>query len=73
MAEDIDELIAKGDAAYGAMYDCRPYDLKDLRDDALGFFARALDLARAAGRAALVQDLETRMEKVQLTYRQLRT
>ena len=37
------------EAAYDAMYDARPSAAKDFFDDARGFLAKAIDLARRAG------------------------
>jgi len=39
----------KAEAAYSAMYDAEPWNEKDLKDDALFYLARAIEVADALG------------------------
>ena len=71
-AEAILELIrdyeARGEAAYTAMYDARDHDVKDLKDDALFYLARAAELAQALGLAADDARLRARSENIMGVY-----
>ena len=43
------EYETKAEAAYSAMYDAPSWDEKDLKDDALFYLARAIEVADALG------------------------
>ena len=56
------------EAAYGAMYEARPSAAKDLFDDACGFFAEAIDLAKRAGLADEAARLAARRDHIVSVY-----
>ena len=56
------------EAAYDAMYEARPSAAKDLFDDACGFFAKAIDLAKRAGRADDAARLTARRDHIVSVY-----
>jgi hypothetical protein len=72
---EVDTLIAEmknnerlAEAAYDAMYEARPSAAKDLFDDACGFFAKAVDLAKRAGLADEAARLTARCDHVVSVY-----
>ncbi len=48
-AEQVAEWEVRAETAYAAMYDAPDYDQKDLKDDALLYLARAIEIAEALG------------------------
>lgn len=69
----LERSLAEGERAYAQMYDCRPYDLKDHKDDALFHLGDALELARQLGLADRITEIERRMGHIRQVYRQLST
>lgn len=71
-AEGLRELIrdyeARAEAAYSAMYDARSYDVKDFKDDALFYLARAIELAEALEMAQDATRLRARSENISGVY-----
>jgi hypothetical protein len=72
---EVDTLIAEmknnerlAEAACGAMYEARPSAAKDLFDDACGFFAKAVDLAKRAGFADEAARLIARRDHIASVY-----
>lgn len=66
------ELLAdyerKAEAAYAAMYDAPPYDQKDLKDDALFYLARAMEVAEALEFTDEASRLKARIENIMGAY-----
>jgi len=58
------ELEARGEAAYAAMYDARPHEEKDLKDDALLYLAEARRIAEALDLVADVERLKARADNI---------
>lgn len=58
----------KAEAAYAAMYDAPSWDEKDLKDDALFFLARAIEVADALGLADDAARLKARVENIMGVY-----
>jgi hypothetical protein len=58
----------QAEAAYDAMYDARPAAAKDCFDDARGFLAKAIDLARQAGLDGEVARLTARADHIVKVY-----
>jgi hypothetical protein len=56
------------DAAYAAMYDAKPHNVKDCFEDALLHFGHAIEAAKLAGLADEVVRLTRRVEHVQDVY-----
>jgi hypothetical protein len=56
------------EAAYDAMYEARPSAAKDSFDDACGFFAKAIDLAKRAGLADEAARLTARRDHIVSVY-----
>lgn len=73
VVEKIAALAAQGEAAYAAMYACRPSALHDLCEDAMMFLDRAAALAADAGLAERARALRSRSAHVRAVYQQLRT
>ena len=66
--EVIAECEAKAEAAYTAMYDARPHEVKDLYDDARLYFRQAIDAAQRAGRTDDVTRLTSRVQHAEDVY-----
>lgn len=64
----IAELEHLAEAAYHAMYDARPYGIKDCYDAARCYFRRAIEAARQAGLAGEVARLERRLAHIESVY-----
>lgn len=66
------ELIAdyekRAETAYSAMYDAPDYDQKDLKDDALFYLARAIEVADALGLEAEGARLRARVDNIMGVY-----
>jgi hypothetical protein len=58
----------QAEAAYDAMYDARPSSAKDCYDDARGFLAKAIDLAKQAGLDHEVTRLTARADHIAKVY-----
>ena len=71
--ERLEGYRAKAESCYAQMYECRPHDLKDLKDDAALYYSLALSAAQELGRTAAIEDLEKKMEHLAAVYRQLKT
>lgn len=56
------------EAAYAAMYEARPTAAKDCFDDARGYFAKAIDLAKRAGLDAEGARLGARLAHIVSVY-----
>jgi hypothetical protein len=56
------------EAAYDAMYEALPSAAKDFYDDACGFFATAIDLAKRAGLADEAARLTARRDHIVSVY-----
>ena len=66
------ELMAeyehKAETAYTAMYDAEPWNEKDLKDDALFYLARAIEVADALGLAEDSARLKARVDNIMGVY-----
>jgi hypothetical protein len=58
----------RAEAAYAAMYDAPSWDEKDLKDDALFYLARALEIAEALGLAEDAARLKKRSDNIMGVY-----
>lgn len=58
----------KAETAYSAMYDAQPRDEKDLKDDALFYLARAIEVAAALGLQDDEQRLRARVDNIMGVY-----
>jgi hypothetical protein len=67
-AVEIDRNEKLAEAAYAAMYEARPTAAKDCFDDARGYFAKAIDLAKRAGLDAEVARLTARLTHIVSVY-----
>jgi hypothetical protein len=56
------------EAAYAAMYDVRPHNVKDCYDDAQLYFSRAIEAAEIGGLADEATRLTRRREHVENVY-----
>ena len=63
-AEQMAQWEARAEAAYAAMYDAPDHDQKDLKDDALLYLARAIEIADALGLAADAARLKARESNI---------
>ncbi len=61
-------LEARGEAAYTAMYDARPHEEKDLKDDALMYLAQAEKIAIALGLTEDAARLKARTANIMGVY-----
>ena len=59
---------AKAETAYSAMYDAPSWDQKDLKDDALFYLARALEIAEALGLDDDASRLKARVDNIMGVY-----
>ena len=64
----IDEFERAAEAAYAAMYEAKPYSVKDCYDDAQLYFSHAIAAAKLAGLADEVERLSQRAEDVKKVY-----
>jgi len=66
------ELLAeyeqKAETAYAQMYDAQPWDEKDLKDDALFYLARAIEVADALGLEQDAARLKARVDNIMGVY-----
>ena len=62
------ELEARAEAAYAAMYDARPHEEKDLKDDALLYLAEAQRIAEALDLPDDAARLKARTENIMGVY-----
>jgi len=62
------EYEQKAETAYSAMYDAQPWDEKDLKDDALFYLARAIEVAEALGLADDAARLKARVDNIMGVY-----
>jgi hypothetical protein len=69
--ERLEDFKAKAEISYGLMYDCRPHELKDYKDDASLYYSQALEAARELGLADETAELEKKMAELMAIYRQL--
>jgi hypothetical protein len=58
------EYESKAEAAYSAMYDAPSWDEKDLKDDALSYLARAIEVAEQLGLADETERLNARVTNI---------
>jgi hypothetical protein len=58
----------RAETAYSAMYDAQPWDEKDLKDDALFYLARAIDVAKALGLEEDATRLKARVDNIMGVY-----
>ncbi len=61
-------LEALAEAAYEAMYDARPWNVKDCYDDAMLYLGQAITEADRVGSAADVERLTRRREDISNVY-----
>ena len=57
------------ETAYSAMYDAQPWDEKDLKDEALVYLMRAIEVAEALGLNGDVRRLKARVDKIMGVYK----
>jgi len=62
------EYEQKAETAYSAMYDAQPWDEKDLKDDALFYLARAIEVAEELGLSEDTARLRARVDNVMGVY-----
>ena len=62
------EYEQKAETAYSAMYDAQSCDEKDLKDDALFYLARAIDVADALNLSEDASRLRTRVDNIMGVY-----
>lgn len=62
------EYESKAEAAYSAMYDAPAWDEKDLKDDALFYLARAIEVAEQLGLADDAERLNARVANIMGVY-----
>lgn len=62
------EYEATAERAYSQMYDCPPWDEKDLKDDALFYLARAIEVAQTLGLAEDETRLKARVDNIMGVY-----
>jgi hypothetical protein len=62
------EYEQKAETAYAQMYDAQPWDEKDLKDDALFYLARAIEVAEALGLAEEEARLRARVDNIMGVY-----
>ena len=62
------ELERLAEAAYAAMYEVRPHNVKDYFDDALYYFGQAITASERVGRTADVERLTRRREHISYVY-----
>ncbi len=67
----LEHYKAKAEACYRQMYDCKPYELKDFKDDAISNFYDAVAAVKELGLTAEVEILEKKIEQIMAVYRQL--
>ena len=58
----------KAEVAYSAMYEAQPRDEKDLKDDALFYLARAIEVAGAIGLEGDATRLKARVDNIMGVY-----
>ena len=58
----------KAESAYTQMYDAQPWDEKDLKDDALFYLARAIEVADALGLEQDAARLNARVDNIMGVY-----
>ena len=59
---------ARAEAAYTAMYDAAPHNVKDCYEDACLYLARAIETAAGLGLIAEVERLRRRNEEIDAVY-----
>ena len=62
------EYETRAETAYSAMYDAPDYDQKDLKDDALFYLARAIEVAEALGLEGEAARLKSRVDNIMGVY-----
>ena len=62
------EYEEKAETAYTAIYDAQPWDEKDLKDDALFYLARAIEVADALGLVDEALRLKARVDNIMGVY-----
>jgi hypothetical protein len=67
-AELMLEYERKAEAAYSAMYDAESWNQKDLKDDALFYLARAIEVAEALGLEEDAARLKARVDNIMGVY-----
>jgi hypothetical protein len=68
----LEHLKARAEECYARMYECAPYELKDLKDDACSLLHQAMQTAEELGHLAEKQALEKRVEHIRAVFEQLR-
>ena len=64
----VSEYEQKAEAAYSAMYDVRPLNVKDCFDDARLYFAKAIEAAQLAELPDVAARLAARLKSVEQVY-----
>jgi len=67
-SKTIAEFEQLAEAAYAAMYDAAPHNVKDCHDDAQLYFSQAIEAAKLAGLADEAMRLTRRAEHVRKVY-----
>ena len=62
---------ARAEAAYTAMYDAAPHNMKDCYDDARLYLAHALQIATGLGLVEQVERLKKRAAEIEAVYNHL--
>ena len=67
-SDEVAKFERQAEAAYSAMYDARPHNVKDHHDDAQLYYHRAIAAARRAELASDVARLTERAKHVENVY-----
>jgi len=64
----IADYVDRAEAAYTAMYEAAPRNVKDYYEDASFYLARAIEVATALGLAEEIERLRKRSEEIEAVY-----
>ena len=64
----VSEYEQKAEAAYSAMYDVRPHNVKDCFDDARLYFSKAIEAAQLSELPDVATRLAARLKSVEEVY-----
>jgi hypothetical protein len=71
--ERLQHFKQKAEECYSKMYDSEPHNLKDWRDDACLYYAKAIRAAEELGLSSEKREMEQRIEHLRAVFNQLRT
>jgi len=64
----IADYVDRAEAAYAAMYEAAPHNVKDYYEDACFYLTRAIDVATALGLAEEIERFRKRSEEIEAVY-----